>query len=76
MCFNFYQTIGCYRTASVVWWSEFLATQRRCIVFPVRYELNLYKLWRRPPLWSSGQSKVRLVRRADNLTAAICEPIV
>jgi hypothetical protein len=29
-------------TASVVWWSEFLATERRCIVFPVRYEQNLY----------------------------------
>jgi hypothetical protein len=26
---------------------EFLATQRRCIVFPVRYELNLYRLSRR-----------------------------
>jgi hypothetical protein len=25
-------------TASVVWWSEFLATERRCIEFPVRYE--------------------------------------
>jgi hypothetical protein len=25
-------------------WSEFLATQRRCIVIPVRYELNLYML--------------------------------
>jgi hypothetical protein len=31
----------------VVWWSEFLATQRRCIVLPVRYELNLYMLSRR-----------------------------
>jgi hypothetical protein len=29
-------------TACVVYWSEFLATQRRCIVFAVRYELNLY----------------------------------
>jgi hypothetical protein len=29
-----------FETASVVQWSEFLATQRRCIVFPVRYELN------------------------------------
>jgi hypothetical protein len=28
-------------TASVVQWSEFLATQRKCIVFPVRYVLNL-----------------------------------
>jgi hypothetical protein len=28
-------------------WSEFLATQRRCIVLPVRYELNLYMLCRR-----------------------------
>jgi hypothetical protein len=25
---------------------EFLATERRCIVFPVRYELNLYMLYR------------------------------
>jgi hypothetical protein len=35
------------KTASVVYWSEFLATQRRCIVFLVRYELNLYMLCRR-----------------------------
>jgi hypothetical protein len=28
--------------ASVVYWSEFLATERRCIVVLVRYELNLY----------------------------------
>jgi hypothetical protein len=34
MCYNL--------TTSVVYWSEFLATERRCIVFPVRYELNLY----------------------------------
>jgi hypothetical protein len=27
-------------------WSEFLATERRCIVFPVRYELNLCMLCR------------------------------
>jgi hypothetical protein len=33
--------------ASAVWWSEFLATQRSCIVLPVRYELNLYKSCRR-----------------------------
>jgi hypothetical protein len=40
-------------TGSVV-----LATQRKCIVIPVRYELNLYMSCRRkwPPLWSSGQS--------------------
>jgi hypothetical protein len=31
-------------TASVIQWSEFLATERRCIVLPVRYELNLYML--------------------------------
>jgi hypothetical protein len=30
------------RTASVVWWSEILATEWRYIVLPVRYELNLY----------------------------------
>jgi hypothetical protein len=37
--------------------SEFLATERRCIVFPVRYELNLcYVEESRPHLWSSGQS--------------------
>jgi hypothetical protein len=29
-------------TTSAVKWSEFLATERRCIVLPVRYELNLY----------------------------------
>jgi hypothetical protein len=34
-------------SASVVKWSEFLTTERRCIVFPVRYELNLYMLCRR-----------------------------
>jgi hypothetical protein len=37
----------------------FLATERRCIVVPVRYELNLlvcYVEESRPPLWSSGQS--------------------
>jgi hypothetical protein len=33
-------------TASVVFWSEFLTTERRCIVFAVRYELNLYMLCR------------------------------
>jgi hypothetical protein len=26
---------------------EFVATERRCIVFPVKYELNLYRLGRR-----------------------------
>jgi hypothetical protein len=44
--------------------AQFLATERRCIVLPVRYELNLcYKKVdasllkeNRPPLWSSGQS--------------------
>jgi hypothetical protein len=35
------------QTASVVYWSEFLAAEQRCIVFPVRYELNLYMLCRR-----------------------------
>jgi hypothetical protein len=34
------------KTASVVWWLEFLASEQRCIVFPVRYELNLYMLRR------------------------------
>jgi hypothetical protein len=34
-------------TASVVQWSQFLAAERRCIVFPVWYELNLYMLCRR-----------------------------
>jgi hypothetical protein len=45
-------------TASVVYWSEFLAAEQRCIVFPVRYKLNLYMYVEesRPPLWSSGQS--------------------
>jgi hypothetical protein len=49
----------------VVQWSEFLATDRRCIVFPVRYELNLYMLCRksRPPLWSSGQSSWLQIHR-------------
>jgi hypothetical protein len=31
-------------TASVVQWSEFLATKWICNVFPVRYELILYML--------------------------------
>jgi hypothetical protein len=35
------------RTASVLYWSEFLATQRRCTVLPVRYELNLYVMWKK-----------------------------
>jgi hypothetical protein len=30
------------RTASVVYWSEVLASERRCIVIPLSYELNLY----------------------------------
>jgi hypothetical protein len=36
-------------TASVVYWSEFLATERRymSIVFPGRNDLNLYMLCRR-----------------------------
>jgi hypothetical protein len=34
-------------TASVVYRSEFLATERSCIVFAVRYELNLCMLCRR-----------------------------
>jgi hypothetical protein len=46
------------KTSSVVQWSVFLATERRCIVFPVRHELNLiyYVEESRPPLRSSGQS--------------------
>jgi hypothetical protein len=35
------------RTASEVWWPEFLAIRRICIVFPVRYKLNLHMLCRR-----------------------------
>jgi hypothetical protein len=34
-------------TACVIQWSEFLATEWRCILNPVRYELNLYMLCRR-----------------------------
>jgi hypothetical protein len=42
--------------ASVVKWSVFLATQRRCIVLLVRCELNLcYVQESRPSLWSSDQ---------------------
>jgi hypothetical protein len=33
--------------ASVVYRSKFLATERRCIVFPVRYEMNLYVMWKK-----------------------------
>jgi hypothetical protein len=44
----------------VVKWSEFLATEWRCIVFPVKYEVMLYSICyveeSRPPLWSSGQN--------------------
>jgi hypothetical protein len=46
-------------TASVVWWREFLNTEWRCIVLPMRYELNLCMFCRREsrlPLWSSGQA--------------------
>jgi hypothetical protein len=35
------------KTAPVVYWSEFLAIEQGCIVFPVGYELNLYMLCRR-----------------------------
>jgi hypothetical protein len=37
----------CIVVTAVCLWSEFLPTQRRCIMFPVRYELNLYMLCRR-----------------------------
>jgi hypothetical protein len=44
----------------MTFWSEFLATQRRCIVFSceVRTECTYicYVEESRPPLWSSGQS--------------------
>jgi hypothetical protein len=45
---NLYMLYRGKKTASVVYWSEFLATERRCIVFPVKYELNLrvYMLYR------------------------------
>jgi hypothetical protein len=39
--------IGGIWTSSVVKWSEFLATERRCILLPVRYELDLYMLRKR-----------------------------
>jgi hypothetical protein len=43
--------------ASVFKTSEFLATERRCIVIPMRYELNLcYEEESRLPPWSGGQS--------------------
>jgi hypothetical protein len=48
--------------------SELLATERRCIVFPVRYKLNLYIYIyieeSRPPLWSSGQSSWLQIQRS------------
>jgi hypothetical protein len=37
---NLYMLYRRKKAASVVKWSEFLATKRRCIVLPVRYELN------------------------------------
>jgi hypothetical protein len=38
----------CYvEETSVVKWSEILATEQRCTVFPVRYELNLYMVYRK-----------------------------
>jgi hypothetical protein len=42
----------------VVWWSEFLDIEERCIVFPVRYKLNYicYVEESRPSLLSGGQS--------------------
>jgi hypothetical protein len=54
------------QTASVVQWSKFLATERRYIMFPVRYELNLYMICRRsrPPLWSSSQTSWRKTQRS------------
>jgi hypothetical protein len=45
------------QTASVVYWSDFLATERRCIVTcEARTEFICYVEERRPLLWSSGQS--------------------
>jgi hypothetical protein len=40
-----------------------MATERGCIVFPVRYELNLYMLCGQP-LWSSGQSSWLQIQRS------------
>jgi hypothetical protein len=49
----------------VVWWSEFLAIERRLIVFPARYELNLcYVEESRPPLWSSGENSWLHIQRS------------
>jgi hypothetical protein len=51
----------------MIYWSEFLATERRCIVlYVLYYELNLYMLCRRsrPPLWSSGQSSWLQIQRS------------
>jgi hypothetical protein len=44
---NIIFAISVYQTYSVFLWPEFLATDRRCIVFPVRYEINLYILCKR-----------------------------
>jgi hypothetical protein len=41
----------------VVWWSEFLAAERRCVVVPVGCELGLYMLcgggWSASVVWWS-----------------------
>jgi hypothetical protein len=40
--------------------------ERKCIVFPVKYELNLYICYleeSRPPLWSNGQSSWLQIQR-------------
>jgi hypothetical protein len=41
---------------------EFLAAERRCAVFPVRHELNLYMLCRRK--WSIGKSSWLQIQRS------------
>jgi hypothetical protein len=54
---NLYMLCRRKKTVSVVQWSEFLATQRRCIVScEVQTECICYVEESRPPLWFSGQS--------------------
>jgi hypothetical protein len=52
--------------ASMVWRSEFLAAERRCVVFPVRYELGLCAM-RRRVLYSTSSFKTAVLCTEINL---------
>jgi hypothetical protein len=63
-------------TASVFYWPEFLATERRCIVLPVRYELNLYMLYRYTIFTYLLRGLSRQANYTDRATAACRRSLV